>query len=76
MTDSNKEKPRTWKYYILYTLAMMVTTTVMCHVFAYLPTLLNGIPFEYDVYGYLFRPMLFGLLLGAYYFHVDVNRNN
>ena len=54
----------------------MVTTTVMCHVFAYLPTLLNGIPFEYDVNGYLFRPMLFGLLLGAYYFHVDVNRNN
>lgn len=69
-------KPKTWKYYVGYTLALCAAAMTVWPLFGLLIASLNHVPFVYDPKDYLFRPLLFGVLLGAYNFHVDVNRNS
>lgn len=45
-------------------------------VIGWLLALTSGEPFVYDFDIYLLRPVLFGVLLGLYNYHVDSNRAN
>ncbi len=74
MTDKEPFKMKPWKFYVLYGLALIGLSMVLWPLFGYLLAKMNGMPFVYDIRSYLVRPVLFGLLLGLYNYHVDSNR--
>ncbi len=49
---------------------------VLWPLFGLLISLMNGTPFVYDFKEHFLYSLAFGLLLGAYNFHVDVNLNS
>ena len=70
-----EEKKKTWKYYIGFTAALCGAAMIVWPLFGLLAASLSGTEFVYSLKDYLLHPLLFGVLLGAYNFHVDVNRN-
>ena len=58
---SKDKKTQTWKYYVGYALSLSGASMVLWRLFGK----------EHFLYS-----LAFGLLLGAYNFHVDVNRNS
>lgn len=73
---SKDKQTKTWKYYVGYALSLSGASMVLWRLFGLLISLMNGTPFIYDIKEHFLYPLAFGLLLGAYNFHVDVNRNS
>ena len=71
----NKEKTKGWKYYVGYALSLSAASMVLWPLIGLLTSSLTGTPFVYDLKEHLLYPFAFGILLGAYNFHVDVNRD-
>lgn len=73
---SKDKKTQTWKYYVGYALSLSGASMVLWRLFGLLISLMNGTPFVYDFKEHFLYPLAFGILLSAYNFHVEVNRNN
>jgi hypothetical protein len=76
MAEKEPFKMKSWKYYVLYGLAIIGAAAVAWPLIGWLLALTSGEPFVYDFDIYLLRPVLFGVLLGLYNYHVDSNRAN
>ncbi|MBQ7991990.1 MAG: hypothetical protein IJM63_11545 [Solobacterium sp.] len=76
MAEKEPFKMKPWQYYVKYGLAIIAAAAVAWPLMGWLLAKGTGEEFVYDYDIYLLRPVIFGVLLGLYNYHVDSNRAN